>query len=34
MAASYSAALGGLFWFGGRTGLTTCTNQSWLLELQ
>jgi hypothetical protein len=31
--AVYSPKLDGLFWFGGRTGLTTYTNQSWLLKV-
>ncbi len=32
--AVYSPALGGLFWFGGRTGTVSYTNESWLLKLQ
>lgn len=32
--AVYSPALGGLFWFGGRTGTISYTNDSWLLQVQ
>ena len=32
--AVYSDALGAMFWFGGRPGTTTYTNQSWTYDLQ
>jgi hypothetical protein len=32
--AVFSPALGGLFWFGGRTGTISYTNESWLLKVQ
>lgn len=32
--ATYSTALGGMFWFGGRTATITYSNVSWLLDLQ
>ena len=32
--AAYSAKLGGMFWFGGRTASISYTNQSWVLDLQ
>lgn len=31
--AVYSPALGRLVWFGGRTGNTTYTNETWSLDL-
>lgn len=31
--AAYSAKLGGVFWFGGRTASISYTNQSWVLDL-
>lgn len=32
--AVYSDALGAMFWFGGRPGVTTYTNKSWTMDIQ